>query len=117
MPSWRSRSPDLFPAYFLQAVERCVETVLIDGAEAQTIMQKELTIDQAVRMAKQFRYFRWCIREHPMHKLFNIEGDYALAVRTIPLDHKFALRLVVKRKVKAADLQKALDAEVVAPFA
>jgi hypothetical protein len=116
MPSWRPRSPDQFPQFYLAAVEQAVHALLLGSTEAQVIVAKELTIAAATRMAERFRYFRWCIREHPLHRLHNIENDYQLAVRIIPLDHKFALRLSIKRRVPVEALQKALAAEVVAPF-
>jgi hypothetical protein len=117
MPSWRPRSPDQFPAFFRSAVEVGLNQILAAKPEGRCIIAKELTIDEATRMAERFRYFRWCIREHPLHRLANVEADYTLAVRTLLLDHKFALWLIVKPKVQVAELQKALLREAHAPVA
>jgi hypothetical protein len=90
-------------------VETAVEELLTKGTATEKALNSPLGAKDAGIVAKQFRYFRWCIRQFPLHKFYNIEQDYDMRTRIHVSTQGNQVLLTLKRKPPADPLLKALE--------
>lgn len=106
MPTWKLRSPDSFPGYFIDAVQHG-KYMLTMKDEARVFLRTSVTKEEAKVEADRFRHFRFCLRHHPLHRLHSAERDLSLKLSC--RQHKraegmFTLSLILRHKRSTDDL-------------
>lgn len=106
MPDWKLRSPDRFDPGFLSAIDRGRQALAQGSDEALIPMVSGLPSKQAAKVyADKFRWFRFNLREHPMHRLSYTEANFTLKTKARQsADGTWAVSLVMRPKEDLADL-------------